>query len=462
MKYIKHIISIIMVILLTMNISNANENLINQSSTPFQKEIDKNNTKKIKIKFWHSFGGELGNILNKIIMEFNNSQNKYYVIGTNKSNYENSLTAAATAFRSGNQPNILLNYEIGTAMMIHSGGAFIPLHTLLKNTNIKINTNDFWPSVRGYYSEKSGLAGFPFNSSSPVLFYNKNIFKKAGINHPPSTWQEVNAISKKLIKVGCKCTFTSGYPSWILLEEFSAWNNLQFATGNNGFETMNPKLTYNNKIVRQFLNQLRIWSNKGIFMYGGRLGSSDSLYTSGKCAMTMESSSMITDFSKLAHFKTGVSKLPIWKVNDNSKPQNTIIGGGALWTFKAPKNTPNKKELYRGIALFYKFLSQPNIQAYWAKKTGYVPSTKSAYLLLKKEGFYIKNPSAKVALDELNNAPPKPYTKGIRLGNFPLIRQLNDSTIERIFSNQNSLKNTLSATVKSGNKLIAQFYQQNR
>ncbi len=417
---------------------------------------------RTEIVFWHSFGGSLGASLRKIVAEFNDAQNTYYVVAVNKSNYENSLTSAATAFRSHTQPNILLSYEIGAAMMIHSGGAIIPLYKLLNMTGVKINTHDFWPAVGGYYSVDNKLAGFPFNSSSPVLFYNKNVLEKAGIKTPPRTWQQMDTFAKRLQGVGQSCIFTTGYPSWILLEEFSAWNNLPYASENNGFNSLSPKLLFNNKTVVDFLTQLYHWAQEGIFMYGGRLGSSDSLFTSGKCAMTMQSSSMIADFSKVKSFKTGVAPIPFWKTNTNTHPQNTIIGGGALWTFALPKDTPNKAKIYKGVALFYQFLSKASIQAEWAKATGYIPATKSAYNLLKQEGFYQKNPYAEVALQELNNLPPKPYTKGIRLGNFPLIRQVNDAMLEQIFSGDQSAKNALQDGVESGNRLIMQFYQQNR
>ena len=439
---------------------NNSQGFFEQVKAAFVKKTQKDDG-RIPIVVWHSFGGSLGAALRKIVKEFNESQHQYRVVAVNKSNYQNSLTSAATAFRSGTQPNIILTWEVGTAMMLHSAGAVIPLYKLLAMTGVKVNTDDFWPAVAGYYSVDGKLAGFPFNSSSPVLFYNKDALAKAGFSHPPKTWQALNAFAKSMQVSGQSCVFTTGYPSWILMDEFSAWNNLTYASDNNGFDSLKPTLEFNNTKMVAYLSQLYQWSEKGIFVYGGRLGSSDSLFTSGRCAMTMQSSSMLADFQKLKNFKVGVAPIPYWQVKDNSTPQNTIIGGGAYWTFKLPENTQEKAKIYKGVALFYKFLSTPKIQAQWASNTGYIPATKSAYELLTKQGFYKKNPMAKVSLASLNNKAPKPYTKGIRLGNFPLIRQENDSALELIFSGDNAQK-TLDGAVKEGNKLIQQFYQQNR
>ncbi|MDA0911798.1 MAG: extracellular solute-binding protein [Proteobacteria bacterium] len=425
-------------------------------------EGKKQQDSRVHLVLWHSFGGSLNYALDKIVNEYNQSQHKYYVEAINKSNYQNSLTAAATAYRSSTQPNMLVSYEIGTAMMIYSNGAIIPLYELEKMTGITIDQSDFWPAVSGYYSVDGKLAGLPFNSSSPVLFYNKKALAKAGVTHPPVTWQELTKVGEKLIQSGQGCVMTAAYPSWLLLEEFSAWNNLAFASANNGFDSMKPKLRFDNQTVADFLTQLKAWQAKGIFQYGGRLGSADTLFTSGKCAMIVHSSSMLADYSKLTTFKVGVAKIPFWQTKDTRKPQNTIIGGGAIWMFALPKNTPNADLIYKGVASFYQFLAQPKIQAQWAMDTGYVPATKSAYELMQKEGYYKKDPNALIAVESLNNAPPKPYTLGIRLGNFPLIRQENDSMLERIFSNQQSVDDALEDAVDKGNKLINQFYRQNK
>ena len=460
MKFFTRFIATLVILSISFGVF-AEDSFYQQAKVIFFPPLNKQD-KRTTIVIWHSFGGKLNATLQSLFREFEQSQDEYKIEDVNKSNYENTLTTAATAYRAKTQPNILLSYEIGSAMMINSGGAIIPLYQLLEMTHTDINTNDFLPAVRGYYSSNGKLEGFPFNSSSAVLFYNKTIFTKAGIANPPRTWQEFETVAAKLKKVGQSCALTVSYPEWILLEEFSAWNNLPFATDNNGFNSMNPKLEFNNPKITAILSEFQKWSKDGSFMYGGRASSATPLFTTGKCAMLMNSSSLIGDFSSIKTFEFGVAQLPFWQATPQDKPQNTIIGGGAFWTFNLPPNTPDKDKIYKGMALFYKFLARPEIQAQWAQATGYIPVTVSAYELLNKQGFYAKSPKSKVALDELNNLPPKPYTTGIRLGNFPLIRQINAGALETIFSSNTSVKQTLDDAVVQDNKLIEQFYQQNR
>ncbi len=404
------------------------------------------------IIFWHAMADGLGDSVNQIAAEFNQSQNQYRVIPIYKGDYNQTLTSTVAAFRAGQQPDLVQVIEVGTATMVNPTGIIVPVYQLMKNANIEFNYDDILAPIRFYYSDASGnLLAMPFNSSSPVLFYNKTAFKKAGISSPPTTWPEMAEASKKLIKVGYACGFTTGWPSWIQVENFSSWHNVAFASENNGFKNLDARLLINNPVVLKHIQTFADWQKKSWFMYGGRADDAVSLFTSGKCAMIMESSGWAGDLLAFKDFSVGIAALPYWP-DVKDAPQNTSIGGAAIWALSG-----HKPEVYQGIAAFFAFLAKPEIQLQWMKASGYLPITQSAYQLANKENYYKDTPGADVAIKELLNKKPTEFSKGIRLGNYVRIRELIEQALEAAWSGQMPAEKALQQTVEQGNLLLKQF-----
>src|SRR5262249_28011802 len=158
--------------------------------------------------------------------DFNASQSDYTIVPVYKGNYTETLTAAIAAFRANQAPAIVQVFEVGTATMMAAKGAVYPVYQLMADEGQPFDPKSFLAAVTGYYSDTQGnMLSMPFNSSTPVLYYNKTAFQKAGLdpNTPPKTWPEVEDFSKKIIASGAaKCGFTTGWPSWVQLENFSA------------------------------------------------------------------------------------------------------------------------------------------------------------------------------------------------------------------------------------------------
>lgn len=406
------------------------------------------------IYFWHSMGGALNNTVQHLTREFNHSQNKYHIIPVYKGNYAETLTSTVAAFRSGQQPTIVQIFEVGTATMINPPGVIVPTYKLMQNAHLKLDANTFIPAVHSYYSDNKGrLLAMPFNSSAAVLFYNKTAFQKAGLdpNTPPKTWPELVTDSKQLLKAGYNCGFSSAWPSWIQIETFSSWQNLPIATENNGFAGANARLIFNNSTVIHQLSSLVNWQHHNIFHYGGREDNALALFTSGQCQMLMESSGSRSGLKQNVNFKLGTAELPYWP-QAKGAPQNAIIGGAALWVL-----TGKTTAQYAGAAAFFKFLSLPSVQAYWQQQTGYIPVTKAAYQLSKRQGFYRKNPGALIAIRELSNKAPKSYTKGLRLGNYSRIRDINCEEIEAAITGSKTPQQAIDDAVRRDNQLLRQF-----
>ena len=202
-----------------------------------------------EIMWWHAMSGELGKQLEKLAADFNASQSDYRIVPTYKGNYTETVTAAIFAFRSRSQPAIVQVNEIATATMMAAKGAIYPVFELMRDQSEPFSPEAYLPAVTGYYSDVAGnMLSFPFNVSTPILYYNKDLFRAAGLDPevPPKTWAEVGAAAKRLRAAGSPCGFTTSWPSWVHVENFSAFHNLPLATRANGFGGLDTELTFNN------------------------------------------------------------------------------------------------------------------------------------------------------------------------------------------------------------------------
>ncbi len=405
-----------------------------------------------EITWWHAMGGSLGEKVNEIAKEFNASQSDYVIKPVFKGNYSETMTAAIAAFRAHKQPDIVQVFEVGTATMMAAQGAIYPTWKLMKDTGEPFDPNNYLSAVTGYYSSNDGkMLSMPFNSSTPVLYYNKDALAKAGAK-VPTTWEEMGKVGHKLRDAGYQCGFTTSWQSWIQLENLSARHDLPFASENDGFGGMDAKLTFNGPLQVKHIQQLADWQKDGIFEYGGRRSDSAPLFYSGECAMFMGSSAGYAGIkSNVKGFDFGVSQLPYWK-SAIDKPKNSIIGGASLWTLKG-----HSPEEYKGVARFFTFLSSPKIQADWHQSTGYLPITHAAADLTRKQGFYQKNPGTDVAITQMTSTTPTANSKGLRLGNFVQIRDIINEELETVWAGKATAKEALDRAVERGNKLLRKF-----
>lgn len=416
-----------------------------------------------QVTWWHAMGGELGKKLDEIVANYNKSQDKYQVVASYKGSYAETMTAAIAAFRAKQQPDIVQVFEVGTGTMMAAKGAVYPVYQLMKDAGAQFDPKAYLPAVVGYYTDTQGnMLSMPFNSSTPILYYNKNVFKKAGLdpNTPPKTWEDVESFSKKIMSSGAaKCGFTTGWISWVQLENFSAWHNLPIGTNENGFGGVDSKLSFNGPTQIKHWENLKKWQTEGLFQYGGPEGGNDAppKFYSQECAMYMNSSSSRAGVVNNAKdFEVGYGMLPYY-ADVKGAPQNTIIGGATLWVLKG-----HDAEEYKGVADFFRYLSTPEVQADWHQFSGYLPITQAAYELGKKQGYYEKNPGTDVGIKEITLNPPTPNSKGLRFGNYVQIRKVIDEEFQALLGGKKSAKEALDAVVERGDKLIAEFAAANK
>jgi len=408
-----------------------------------------------EIQWWHAMGGELGEKLALIAEGFNGSQTEFKVVPVYKGNYSETMTGAIAAFRANQQPHIVQVFEVGTATMMAAKGAVYPVHRLMADTGQPYDPKSFLPTVTGYYTDTEGnMLSMPFNSSTPIMYYNKDAFKKAGLDpeQPPRTWPELEAAAKAVQQVGYPCGFTTGWPSWVQVENFSAWHDLPIGTRENGFAGFDTELKINSPAHVMHIGKLAEWQKTKIFDYGGRRSDSAPKFYNGECAIYMNSSaSRAGVLANAKGFEVGFGMLPYWP-DIAAEPQNSIIGGATLWVLQG-----RDKADYKGVAAFFGYLSQPDVQAKWHQETGYLPITQAAYDLGVKQGYYAANPGAEVSISQMNNRPPTVNSKGLRFGNFVQIRDVIEEELEAVWSGGKSAQQGLDAAVGRGNELLRRF-----
>lgn len=410
-----------------------------------------------EIQWWHAMGGVNGERVNKIANDFNATQSDYKVVPVYKGNYTETMTAAVAAFRARKQPHIVQVFEVGTATMMAAKGAVYPVGDVMNDAGEAFDTADYLPAVISYYQTPDGkLLSMPFNSSTPVLWYNADAFAKGGISEPPKTWDDVKAASEKLLAAGYKCGFSFGWQSWVMIENFNAWHNLPIGTKENGFAGIDTQFSFNNDAVKKHLANIAEWGKKKIFVYGGRRGDSLPMFTNGECGMWLNSSAYYGAIKKQAKFKFGQTMLPYYPDVAKS-PQNSIIGGATLWVLRGHDSGD-----YKGIAKFLKYMSSPKVQAWWHQETGYVPITKAAYELSKKQGFYETNPGTDTAIKQLSLNTPTPNSRGLRFGNFVQTRDVINEEMEAIWNGSKSVSSALESAVERGNQLLRKFERANK
>ncbi len=407
-----------------------------------------------EIAWWHAMSGELGRQLEKLAADFNASQSDYRVVPTYKGNYTQTVTAAIFAFRSSSQPTIVQVNEIATATMMAAKGAVYPVYELMRDESEVFSPADYLPAVTGYYTDLDGnMLSFPFNASTPILYYNKTLFRRAGLDPeaPPATWPDVGTMAKRLIDAGATCGFTTSWPSWVHIENFSAYHDLPLATRSNGLGGLDAELEFNNPAVVRHIAQLADWQKTKIFDYSGRATAAEPRFQQGDCGIFIGSSATRADILANAKFDVGYGRLPYWP-DIAGAPQNTIIGGATLWVLRG--RTAGE---YKGAAKFFAYLSKPEVQAAWHQHTGYLPITKAAYDLTRAQGFYDRNPGTAISIEQITLKPPTENSRGLRLGSFVLVRAAIEDEIEHAVRGEKSAKDAMDAAVDRGNKLLRQF-----
>ncbi len=404
-----------------------------------------------EISWWHAMTGANNEVVETLSKEFNESQSEYKVTPVFKGTYPETLNAGIAAFRAQQPPHILQVFDVGTGVMMGAEGAVKPVAEILSMGGKAFDKSEYLPGIVAYYSKPDGtMLSFPYNSSSPILYYNKDIMEKAGLDaeNPPKTWPEVFEAARKIKESGAApCGFTSTWLTWIGLENFAAWNNLQYATNENGLASTDVELTVNTEPFVKHFQNIADLAKEGVFRYGGRTSEAKQLFLAGECGIFTESSGGLGDVIK-SGMNYGLGQLPYYPDLEGA-PQNTIPGGASLWVFGGKSD-----EEYKGVAAFFSFLSQTEIQQRLHQVSGYLPVTLAAYNATKESGFYNENPGREIPITQMMGKEPTANSKGIRLINMPQVRDIQNEEFEKMLNGEQTAQQALDNAVARGNAAI--------
>ncbi len=413
---------------------------------------------RVEVQFWHAMGGQLGERVDQFAADFNAMQDEYEVVPVYQGNYTETMTTAIAAFRAGEQPHIVQVFEVGTATMMSAeeNGAIYPVHQLMEDAGVDFDESAYLPAVISYYSDTDGnLLSLPFNSSTPVLWYNATLLEENGLE-VPTTWDDVWAAAEVLRDAGVPSPLGFGWQSWTMIENYSAWHDIPVGTMENGFAGTATEFTFNNEAVVNHIQRIADAGAEGLFTYGGRRGDSRGMFVNGETAMWINSSAYYGGFvNDITDFEFSQAPLPL-DTSVADAAQNSIIGGATLWVLAG-----HEDEEYAGAAEFLSFLSTAEQQADWAGSTGYVPITTAAYELMGQQGFFDEHPGTDTAIEQLSMNEPTPNSRGLRFGNFVQIRDIINEELEAVWSGDKTAQEAMDAAVERGNDLLRRFEDAN-
>ena len=399
--------------------------------------------KPIEIVLWHSLAGQLGAELMLLSKGFNESQRNYLIKPVYKGDYSETLTSFAAAFSAKQPPDLVQIFEVGTDTMLVSKGIIKPVDQVMAEHDLTLAEGHFFSAVRDYYSERGHLMAMPLNISVPVLYYNADLLNTLGYSADnfPKTWDELEVLASKLKHAGFSCAYTTTYPAWILIESFSAIHGLSMV------DPQTNKASYNHQAMIHHLNRLRRWQKEHYFVYGGRSDDATVLFTSGQCPVLSQSSGAYASLAQLVSFRVGVAAIPL-DLHVSQTRFNNLTGGAALWVVAGKKNLT-----YRGIAHFFNYLAQAEVQKQWHLSTGYLP--------LGAKGIYdgiaqlSQHPALAIALMEWSNTSTKKV--GIRSSAQHQMRVINDEALEMIFAGIHPPQVAMDDAVRRSNQAIDRF-----
>jgi len=410
------------------------------------KKVELKAGEKVKVTFWHAMGGKLGESVQKMVDEYNKSQDKVLVEAVYQGTYDESLQKFKAAGPDG--PGIIQVYEIGSRFMMDSG-LIEPMQGFIDAD--KFSTKDLEANILNYYTFDGKLFSMPFNTSTPIMYYNKTAFKEAGLDpeKPPKTFEEYRDYAKKLTK---KTGNDTRYGSSIALygwffEQLLATQAVHYVDNDNGRKAKATKAVIDSKEGQNITNWIKAMIDDGSAVNLGRKTSeTQAAFQAGRIAMTLDSTSVLSTMINGVgnKFEVGTAFLP--------RPTNAnggvIIGGASLWI----TNTKSDKEKWAAWE-FVKWSASAKPQATWHLATGYFPITKLAYDEQSVKDWHATKPQFKTAIDQLRASKPSPATQGAVIGVFPQARQVVESAMENVVlgkaNSEQALKDAAAEITKS-------------
>ena len=409
--------------------------------------------KPVTITFWHAMSGSRLGVVESIIESFNATHPDFEVKPLFTGSYAETLTKYVAAYPTKTGPNMVQVYEVGTQTMIDSD-AITPVYQIPGMLGETWDWAQYVIPITHYYSVDGNLWSMPFNSSTAMLYYNKDLFKAAGLDpdKPPTTWKEMEEYGEKILASGVvDHVYSTGWPSWIF-EQTMAYHNHLYADNDNGRAGLATEVVFNDEFGHKVFETWIRLHDKGIYIYGGAEYSANSAFKAGQIAMLIQSTSSLAGILKASEFKVGTSFLPRF---EGYPVGNSIIGGGSLWVTKG-----QSEEELRGVWEFLKYIGQKDIAIQWHKGTGYFPVSGAALKALLDEGWFSADQTFLTAfLQILAGRRDTAAATGVRLGPFVAMREHFRAALEKSIGGELSPKDALNEAAEKMNALLKDYLE---
>ena len=385
----------------------------------------------IELEFWHAMSGGRTEAVEKIVDGFNAEHDNINVTAQFTGSYAETLTQGISAVRSGNPPHIIQVYEVGTQTMLDSE-AIVPVYEIAEG---KIDFVSVIQPILNYYSIDGDLYSMPFNSSTAMLYYNKDAFAEAGIENAPETWADIEEMGLKIIDSdAANHGLSFGWPAWIL-EQMHAYHNKPYSNNDNGRSGRASEVYLDRDFAKMVLGTWTDLVDKDVVAYGGREYSANQDFLAGEVAMLIQSTSSLSSIIESADFEVGTTFLPRF---EGQGIGNSVIGGASLWVMQG-----HSDEEYNAVVEFFKYLSSTDVTIQWHKDTGYFPATNAAVKTLMDNRWFSDNPNYLTAFLQVLSGVQSPAANGVLLGNFVEIRDIVDTAVEEAFTGVSSADEAL-------------------
>ena len=419
---------------------------------------------EVTIDFWHAMGGHNLEVVNTLVEEFNSSQDQVEVKAQYTGSYNDTLTKTQSAVQTGTAPHIIQIYEIGTQMMLDSG-IIMPIEDLGKEVagDNSFDWDKFLVPVSNYYTIDGKLNSMPFNSSTPILYYDRDAFEEAGLdpNRPPQTFAELKEYARKLTIKNDDGTverygFTLGIVGWFV-EQMVANQDATLVNNDNGRSARATASNLNEEAAVRFVKLWKEMVDEGIMLNPGRgWDGANQAFSSGRAAMLIESTSSVAGFTENAEaagFELGTGFLPRPAAANRG---GVIIGGASLWTI-----ADHPEEELKATWEFLKWLSEEEQQVYWFENTGYFPVTKAAVEREMNNKFFAENPNYLTAFLQLLLSKKAVSTQGALIGTFPEVRQIVEESVEKTLEGNMTPQAAMDEAAERVNKSLKEYNQLN-
>ena len=403
---------------------------------------------KEKIIFWHAMGGNFQPTLNKIVEEYNKSQDKIEVEALYQGSYQEALNKFKSVQGTDKAPALIQLNEISTEYMYNSGAI-----TLVKKDNYDLTKLE--DTLINYYTINGTLYSMPFNSSASILLYNKDAFKEVGLDpeKAPKSYKELAEAAKKLTKGTERYGFAMIMDAWFI-EQLLANENTLYVNEENGRAGKSPTaVAYNGEKIKTIFNWLNdMYRDNTATSYGKEYQNTRAAFLSGKVSMYIDSSAGIQQLTELANFEIGSAYVP----SENGEFTGVPIGGASLWITNSVSD-----EKQAAAWDFVKYAVSKESQALWASSTGYYSVNKEAYDLdlLKKD--LEKTPQKLVAVNEIKDTQKTAATSGAIVGVFPELRKVMTDSMEKVYVGKEKIDKIIDKMVKESDRIVKRYNRLN-